>query len=54
MSGATERTPVPLLVAGAGGPNRASDYLMASVLLTNATIRLSGDHEGTLMVPCPP
>jgi hypothetical protein len=23
-------------------------------LLTNAMYRLSGDHEGTLMVPCPP
>lgn len=32
----------------------ARNYLIESVLLTNATIVLSGDHDGTLMVPCPP
>jgi transcriptional regulator with GAF, ATPase, and Fis domain len=33
---------------------RAMRHSAMSVLLTNAMRRLSGDQEGTLMVPCPP
>ena len=38
-------------VMARGGAAQRQD---TSVLLTKASIRLSGDHDGTLIVPCPP
>ncbi len=32
----------------------SSFFIQKSVLLTNASFLLSGDHDGTLIVPCPP
>lgn len=32
----------------------AGDYSLIDVLLTNAIRVLSGAHDGTLIVPCPP
>ena len=37
-----------------GNPASRESYFSVSVLLTNASFLLSGDHDGTLIVPCPP
>src|SRR5437773_1508430 len=39
---------------GSSSPSRHYGNRRRSVLLTNASRRLSGDHDGTLIVPCPP
>ena len=48
-----ERRPVRGRRGCMGTPAFYASYSTA-VLLTNASIVLSGDHEGTLIVPCPP
>ena len=40
--------------ATGAGSSRARTAQFRSLLLTKASIRPSGDHEGTLIVPCPP
>ena len=48
-----ERHPPPARER-AGGPRQGATGAGSAVLLTNAIFRLSGDHDGTLIVPCPP
>src|SRR5213593_1435048 len=48
-SPATHRDRAPDII-----PSRHYGNRRRSVLLTNASRRLSGDQDGTLIVPCPP
>jgi hypothetical protein len=45
--GVNEKSLAKSLLHAASDPNQF-------VLLTKANLLLSGDHEGTLIVPCPP
>ena len=55
------RSPAPRCEQGLGTSQSAGCHVLIgftrysiAVLLTNASIVPSGDHDGTLIVPCPP